>query len=88
MNIDSEEAMKNSGLTRLNFSAHLSIEGCDRFFDEFLPVLHEAKYNVLKEDDNKSWYLVYIGTKPESRGKGFAGRLITHTTKEVRINQS
>ena len=83
--MDSEEAMDKSGMTRLKFSAHLSAEGCKRFFDEFLPVLHKAKYDVLKEDDDNSWYLVYIGTKPESRGKGLAGKLIAHTTKEVRV---
>ncbi|KAI4268650.1 MAG: hypothetical protein L6R38_007773 [Xanthoria sp. 2 TBL-2021] len=61
----------------------LSVEGQDRFKKEFLPLLHRTKEEVLGNLDNDSWYLVYIGTKPESRGKGYARRLIEHVTTQV-----
>jgi len=70
-----------SGMWRLNYK--LSSEGKKRFFDEFLPLLHRTKEEVMGERDNDSWYLVYIGTKPESRGKGYARKLIEHVTKQA-----
>lgn len=71
-----------SGMIGLNY--RLSKEGKKRFFSEFLPLLHDTKHEVLgKEDDVNSWYLVYIGTKTASRGKGYAKALIEHTTKQV-----
>ena len=84
-NIDGFMPMLVSGMNRFNFWFHVSKEGCKRFFDDFLPRLHQEKQDVLKADDNNSWYLVYIGTKPESRGKGYAGDLIAHTAKKVCI---
>jgi len=33
---------------------------------------------VLKERDDQSLYLVYIGSKPSARGKGYAKALIQH----------
>lgn len=62
----------------------LSEEGRVRFFDEFMPLLHTTKQRVLESHDQKSWYLVYIGTKPESRGKGYAKKLIEDVTRQVR----
>jgi ribosomal protein S18 acetylase RimI-like enzyme len=70
-----------SGLWRLGFE--LSAEGKKRFFDEFLPLLHETKKEVLGELDNNSWYLVYIGTKTSSRGQGFAKTLINDIKEQV-----
>lgn len=70
-----------SGLWRLGFE--LSAEGKKRFFDEFLPMLHETKHKVLGDLDNDSWYLVYIGTKTESRGQGYAKTLINDIKKQV-----
>lgn len=63
----------------------LSKEARERFFTEFLPLLHDTKTRVLRENDDNSWYLVYIGTKPGSRGKGFAKALIQHTTSQVNM---
>ena len=84
-NMDGFLPMLVSGMNRFNFWLHLSKEGRKRFFDDFLPILHDAKHDVLKTEDDNSWYLVYIGTKPESRGKGYAGDLIRYTTKKVFI---
>jgi predicted acetyltransferase len=33
--------------------------------------------------DDDSFYLVYIGTKPTARGKGYARKLIEHGTSMV-----
>ena len=60
-----------------------SKEGRIRFYDEFLPLLHKLKHEVLGQDDAHAWYLVYIGTKSNSRGKGFAKALIEYTTKQA-----
>ncbi|KAL9032046.1 MAG: hypothetical protein Q9180_006735 [Flavoplaca navasiana] len=61
----------------------LPVEGQYRFKQEFLPLLHRSKAEVLGSLDNDSWYLVYIGSKPESRGKGYARRLIEHVTTQA-----
>jgi len=80
-NMDDWLTILRSGMWRLQFQ--LSTEGRKRFFDEFLPLMHHTKEEVMGDRDNHSWYLVYIGTRPESRGKGHARRLIEHVTKEV-----
>lgn len=72
-----------SGMWRLNYQ--LSAEGRKRFFDEFLPVLHSTKHEVMGDRDNDSWYLVYIGTKPKARGKGYATKSIKYGTEKVRL---
>ena len=63
-----------SGLWRLYYK--LSREGRRRFFQEFGPLLHSTKKSILGEREHESYYLVYIGTKPSARGKGYAKRLI------------
>jgi len=68
-----------SGLWRLRYK--LSAEGRARFFNEFLPVLHDTKAEVLGERDPDAWYLVYLGTKVEARGRGYGRKLIEHITK-------
>jgi len=80
-NIDDWLTIVRSGMWRLNFK--LSREGKERFFDEFLPLLHHTKEEILGPRDNESWYLNYIGTKPEARGKGHARKLIEHVTNMV-----
>ena len=80
-NIDDWLTILRSGLWRLNYK--LSKEGKTRFFEEFLPLLHYTKQEVLGERDNNSWYLNYVGTKPEARGKGYARKLIEYVTKRV-----
>lgn len=79
--MDDKLTMFRSKMWMLN--RKLSVEGQDRFKKEFLPLLHRTKEEVLGNLDNDSWYLVYIGTKPESRGKGYARRLIEHVTTQV-----
>ena len=71
-----------SGMYKFRYK--LSKEGRKRFFDEFLPLLHDTKHEVLKEHDQNSWYLVYIGTKPGSQRRGYARTLIEHTIRQVR----
>lgn len=72
-----------SGMWRLNYK--LSAEGKRRFFNEFLPLLHDAKHAVLGERDDDAWYLVYLGTKPTSRGKGYARKLMEHVTRQADV---
>jgi GNAT superfamily N-acetyltransferase len=71
-----------SGMWRLWYK--LSREGKTRFYDEFLPLLHHAKHDVMGERDNDSYYLVYLGSKPSARGKGYAKKLIEHMLAQVR----
>ncbi|KAH6856545.1 GCN5-related N-acetyltransferase-like protein [Chaetomium sp. MPI-CAGE-AT-0009] len=61
-----------SGMWRLYFQ--LSPEGKKRYFDEILPRLHEAKVQVLGDRD--AWYLNYLGTRPNSQGRGYAAKLL------------
>lgn len=79
--MDDTLTMFRSNMWRLNHK--LSEQGRNRFKEEFLPLLHKTKKEVLGDLDNDSWYLVYIGTKPEARGKGYARRLIEHVTTQV-----
>lgn len=78
-NMDDYLTIFRSGMWRLNFS--LSVEGKSRFFTEFLPLLHDTKAQILAERDDHSWYLVYIGTKPSGRGKGYARKVIDYVTQ-------
>ncbi len=80
-NMDDFCTMLWSGMFGLKWK--LSDEGKKRFFNEFLPLLHDTKHEVLGTDDSNSWYLVYIGTKTAARGKGYAKALIEHTTRQV-----
>ncbi len=71
------------GIWRLEYGFKLSPEGHRRYFGEFMPLLHQTKHDVLGDFEDDSWYLVYIGTKPEARGKGYARALIENVTKVV-----
>jgi predicted acetyltransferase len=64
---------------RLNY--RLSTEGKRRFFDEFLPLLHDTMHTSLGAREHEAWYLVYLGTKSSARGKGHARKLIEHVTR-------
>lgn len=83
-NMDDLWTILRSGMWRLQFA--LSKEGRERFFKEFLPLLGATKREVLGARDKDSWYLNYIGTKPQSRGKGYAKKLITHITDRVSVD--
>ncbi|KAK6705786.1 hypothetical protein SNK05_009665 [Fusarium graminearum] len=63
-----------SGMWKLNYQ--LSAEGRRRYYDEMLPVLDQTKVEVMGQRDKDSYYLVYIGTKPNAQGRGYAGKLI------------
>lgn len=73
-----------SGMWRLNFQ--LSSEGKKRFFEEFLPLLDATKAEVMGERDAECWYLVYLGTKTASRGRGYARKLVEHITDRVSVS--
>ncbi|EAT84122.2 hypothetical protein SNOG_08954 [Parastagonospora nodorum SN15] len=73
------EGVALCGMWRLNY--RLSAEGKRRFFDEFLPLLHDTMHTTLGKREDEAWYLVYIGTKHSGRGKGHARKLIEHVTK-------
>ncbi|KAF2838920.1 hypothetical protein M501DRAFT_934726 [Patellaria atrata CBS 101060] len=70
-----------SGLWRLQYK--LSAEGKKRFFQEFLPLLHDTKHAALGAREDDAWYLVYIGTRPQSRGRGYARKLIEQITAQA-----
>ncbi|KAF2855569.1 hypothetical protein T440DRAFT_157861 [Plenodomus tracheiphilus IPT5] len=76
---DSYLTILRSGLWRLRY--RLSPEARNRFFTEFLPLLHDTMSAVLGAREPESWYLVYLGTKPAGRGKGHARKLIEHVTR-------
>jgi len=80
-NVDSFWTILRSGLWRLYYK--LSVEGKKRFFEEFLPLLHDTKHDVMGERDDDSYYLVYLGSKPSARGKGYARKLIQHMTSKA-----
>ncbi|CAN8103014.1 unnamed protein product [Discula destructiva] len=63
-----------SGQWRLWYQ--LSAEGRQRYYSEMLPLLHRTKAEVLGERDHDAYYLVYLGTKPNARGRGYARKLI------------
>ena len=77
--MDDPLTILRSGMWRLNF--RFSAQGRQRFFSEFLPLLHETKESVLGPRDPEAWYLVYIGTKKESRGRGYCRKLVQHVTQ-------
>lgn len=86
MDMDGLWPMLRSGMNRLHFFCRdMTKEGRIRFFDEFLPTLHDVKHQTLQEHDHDSWYLVYIGTKPGSRKRGYAKRLIEDVTRKVSL---
>lgn len=78
-NIDDYLTTFRSGMWRLNY--RLSAEGKRRFYDEFVPLLHDTMHMTLQEREHEVWYLVYLGTRPSGRGKGHARKLIEHGTK-------
>ncbi|RMZ75242.1 hypothetical protein DV738_g5578, partial [Chaetothyriales sp. CBS 135597] len=80
-NVDDWWTILRSGMWRLNWM--LTKEGRDRFFKEFLPLLHKTKAEVMGDRDADSWYLNYIGTRKESRGKGYAKKLMQYVIKEA-----
>ena len=43
-----------------------------------------VRSEVLGEREAVSWYLVYLGTRPESRGRGYARKLVEYVTAQVR----
>lgn len=70
-----------SGLWRMYYM--LSVEGRKRYFDELLPLLHRTKIEVMGPRDADCYYLVYLGTKPKARGRGYARKLIEDMTRVV-----
>ncbi|KAI7656913.1 hypothetical protein KC318_g12106 [Hortaea werneckii] len=78
-NMDDYLTILRSGLWRLKYQ--LSPEGQKRFFSEFLPLLHTTKTQVLgPQGDIESYYLVYLGTRPLGRGKGYARQVVEYVT--------
>ncbi|CAD0023289.1 unnamed protein product [Aureobasidium pullulans] len=80
-NMDDYLTILRSGMWRLWYK--LSAEGKTRFFDEFFPLLHDTKLEVMGARDDESYYLVYIGTKPAARGKGYARKCIEYVTNSA-----
>ena len=72
-----------SGLWRLWW--RLSPEGRRRYYEEFMPLLHQTKLDVLggSRAARDCYYLVYLGTKPSGRGRGYARKLIEQMTARV-----
>jgi len=40
-------------------------------------------HDVLGHRENDTYYLVYLGSKPSARGKGYAKKLIEHMTTQA-----
>lgn len=74
-----------SGQWRLWYQ--LSTEGRQRYYHEMLPLLHHTKMEVLGKRDDNAYYLVYLGTKPHARGRGYARKLIQHMADRVSLLQ-
>ncbi|KAK8106000.1 acetyltransferase [Apiospora kogelbergensis] len=51
-------------------------EGRRRYYKELLPLLHDTKHDIMGDRDDDCYYLVYLGTKPSGRGRGYATKLI------------
>jgi Acetyltransferase (GNAT) family. len=68
---------------RLHFQ--LSPEGKKRLFEEILPLLHNTKAEVLGDRNDEAWYLVYLGTKPSSQGRGYASKLLRDVIARVSL---
>ncbi|KAI9865282.1 MAG: hypothetical protein M1824_003436 [Vezdaea acicularis] len=79
--MDDWKLLLTSGLWRLNYK--FSREGRVRFFNEFLPLLARTKAEVLGPREDESYYLVYLGTKPDAQGKGYGRTLIEHITDKA-----
>lgn len=73
-----------SGLWRMHYM--LSAEGHKRYFDELLPLLHQTKLEVMGPRDAECYYLVYLGTKPRARGRGYARTLIEDMIRVVSLS--
>ena len=84
-NMDDLLTIFRSGMWRLNYK--LSGEGKKRFFNEFLPLLHDTKASTLGVRDDDSWYLVYLGTRKAARGQGLARKVVEKVTKLVCVSQ-
>ena len=64
----------------------MSAEGRRRYWEELMPLLHDVKRDVLgPRRDRDSYYLVYLGTKPSGRGRGYARLLIEQMAARVRF---
>lgn len=79
-NMDDLWTILRSGLWRLYYK--LPREGRIRMFNEFFPLLNDTKASVLGKRDGDSWYLVYIGTRPSGRGKGYARKCVEYVTRD------
>lgn len=75
-----------SGMWRLYLQ--LSAEGRQRYFNELMPLLHDTKAEVLGQRENDAYYLVYLGTKPHARGRGYARKLLQTMIERVRNSRS
>lgn len=82
-NMDDWWTVLRSGMWRLYYQ--LSAEGRKRYYDEMLPVLHHTKEEVMGERDDDCYYLVYIGTKPNARGRGYASKLLMDMMDKVSV---
>jgi ribosomal protein S18 acetylase RimI-like enzyme len=80
-NMDDYLTILRSGMWRLWYK--LSTEGKTRFFDEFFPLLHDTKHEIMGARDDESYYLVYLGTKIAARGKGYARKCIEYVTRSA-----
>lgn len=75
-----------SGLWSIRF--RMPGESRRRYFSEIGPLLRRTKREVLGEREREAWYLVYLGTRPESRGRGWAGRLVGDVVRVVSLFRS
>jgi GNAT superfamily N-acetyltransferase len=72
-----------SGMWRLYF--RLTAGGRHRLFGDLLPRLHHAMDDVLGAHAAECYYLVYLGTKPSGRRRGYAKKLIEAMAVKVKF---
>ena len=70
-----------SGIWKLSYLLPAKVR--NRLFVDFFPALHDTMVEVLGERASQCYYLTYIGTKPNSRKKGYAGSIIKHMMQQA-----
>ncbi|CDK27296.1 unnamed protein product [Kuraishia capsulata CBS 1993] len=66
--VDSWWTLLRSGYLKLSW--YTGLKGRKRVFQEMFPLLHDSAHEILGDDAEKAYFLVYLGSTPKARGKG------------------
>ncbi|EPY50112.1 hypothetical protein SPOG_03580 [Schizosaccharomyces cryophilus OY26] len=72
--IDDWYTVLRSGLWRLFYK--LGAENRHRFFNELIPLHNRVMPEAMKDRIDNFWYLMFVGVKANSRGKGYLRKLL------------